>query len=983
MAHREDDIRDPDTSGYLGKESIRQTAENAEIAANTSTIGPGSDSSDRDEECNTDGSENSDDSDNADNAETSGDGEQDNAEESGDSATADDSDAASAPAEPEEATGNYEVAEGIDSADSSESSALGRSIEDAHEAARKAGFAIGDEPDSTDHSGWAAVGIGDLPDRPHVSYSFLLEDLPDVPDVNEVEEAVEELDGVQCRIVYPSSTAWVTAPDTMSPMVILEAFAAQGISATMSETSLLRYAARAQTAEHHTRRKPVKDIPSRMRRRRRVAARSLDKARRAGYGQPRQEHKHDDVLYTARDLVTPARMWLALVLTIPVLVMAYFEPAQFDGWQWVSLALATPVVTWCALPFHRAMLGGVRRGIAALDGASSIAAIIAYVWSAAVIAFAPTGHRGWHSTFSWFAFAPGTADGPELFLDVACGITTLLLIGRRYSIRARTLLIDELTDATVSPDTEYTRISKKRGGADCAEEMIPVAEINRGDDIVVHAGETIPVDGKIMGGRALLQPGLIDMHEPMDVKVGSVVYSGSVIREGEIKVRAQRTGHATRWQAVHHWLTDVERRQRHASVQYARAAALLLPVAMTVAFFSFILWGLIARDYNAALRTALAVLSGVAPPALALSPALALRLGVESAARHGILVRDGETLRALEDVDTVVFNRVGTLAEPKMFIESVTALEGESEEMVLRIAGALSMESSHPASRALVHGAREARSQSDDDPHMPVRYELVSMDQHPSGDMTGRISMIYVDEEGHETATQVDAQLWRPVNLSNLHGALAVAATSGGTPVVVSWRGKNRGVITLFDPFKDDADAAVMALESRGLETVMLTRDTYPVARRYADYLGVSTVLAGIMHDRKPGAIRNLRAGGARVAAVGDNTITEALRAANVSLMYATADDIETGQQRRRKLSAVLLRNDVMAVPQLIVHAQRVGSIIDRNQVLAWSYNIAVLVAAVAGVIPPIVATVLMLGASLLIEVLSMRARRFPRINRL
>ena len=241
--------------------------------------------------------------------------------------------------------------------------------------------------------------------------------------------------------------------------------------------------------------------------------------------------------------------------------------------------------------------------------------------------------------------------------------------------------------------------------------------------------------------------------------------------------------------------------------------------------------------------------------------------------------------------------------------------------MVLRIAGALSMESAHPASRALVHGAREARSQSDDDPRVPARYELVSMDQEPSGDITGRIALTYVDEEGHETVTQVDARLWRPVNLSNLRGVLAVAATSGGTPVVVNWKGKNRGVVTLFDPFKDDADEAVMALESRGLETVMLTRDTYPVARRYADYLGISNVLAGIMHDRKPGAIRNLRAVGARVAAVGDNTVTDALRAANVSMMYATADDIETGQQRRRRLSAVLLRNDVMAVPQLsLIH---------------------------------------------------------------
>lgn len=875
---------------------------------------------------------------------------------------------------------DIDVVEGADA--SGESAELGRSIEDAHEAARQAGFGIGSGSDSTDHSGWAAAG--EVPDRPHVSYSFLLEGLPQAPDIDEVEAAIETLDGVECRIVYPRATAWITATVDTSPLVIAEKFGELGITATMSETSLLRYAARAQSAEHHARRKPIRDMPSRMRRQRRVAARSLDRARQAGYGQRRQQQKQRiDVLYTARDLITPARMWLALVLTIPVLVLAYFEPAQFDGWQWVSLALATPVVTWCALPFHRAMLGGVRRGIAALDGASSIAALIAYLWSAAVIALAPTGHRGWHSGFSWFATTQGTADGPELFLDVACGITLLLLIGRRYSIRARRSLIDELADATLNPDTEYTRVNKKRGGADCDEEKIPVSEINRGDDIVVHRGEIIPVDGKIMGGRAMLRPGLIDVHEPVDVKVGSIVYAGSVIREGEIKVRAQRTGHATRWQAVQQWLSDVERRQRFASMQYARGAALLLPVAMTVAFFSFILWGLIARDYNAALRTSLAVLSGVAPAALALSPALALRLGVESAARNGMLVREGETLRNMETVDTVVFNRVGTLAEPKMFVESVTALDGESEEMVLRVAGALSMESKDPAGRALVHGAREARSQSDESPHVPVRYELVSVENEPSGDVTGRISLTYTDEDGGENTTQIEARLWRPVNLSNLHGRLAVAATSGGTPVIVGWKGKDRGVVTLFDPFKDDADEAVTLLESRGIETVMLTRDTYPVARRFADYLGISRVLAGITNDRKPGAIRNLRASGAQVAMVGDNTVTEALRAANVSMMYATADDIDTGQRRRRRLSAVLLREDVVAVPQLIVHAQRVGAIIDRNQALAWGYNIAILIAAAAGAVPPIVATILMLGSSLLIEVLSQRARRFPRINRL
>lgn len=811
-------------------------------------------------------------------------------------------------------------------------------------------------------------------DRPHVSYSFRLEGLPDAPDIDDVEAAIQSIAGVRCKIVHPSSSAWVTSTTDITPEALIEAFGELGITARLTDASKLRHQA---TGVPVGRRKAAK-VPTRVRRRRRSTVRSADRARRAGYSVKRQK-SNDDVLYTARDLVTPARMWVALALTLPVLVLAYIEPAQFDGWQWVELALATPVVTWCAFPFHRALLGGVRRGIAALDGASSIAIIIAYVWSAAVIVFAPTGERGWHSGFTWFASTQGTANGPELFLDAACGITLLLLIGRRYSIRARTLLIDEMSARTLDPDQKYTRVTKKRGQPDMVTEQIPVSEINHGDDIIVRLGEVIPVDGSIIGGKATLRPGLIDAHEPTSVKVGSTVYAGSVIGEGEIKVRATRTGHATRWAAVEHWLEDVESRQRYASVQYARSAAGLLPVAGAVAATSFVLWGLITGDYNAALRTGLAVLSGVAPVALALSPALALRLGIESAARNGVLVRDGTTLRTLETVDTVVFNRVGTLAKPEMFVESVTAAEGESEEMIVRMAGALSMDSQFPVERALVTGARQARSAGGQDPQLPVRYELSTVDYARSGDVTGRVCLTYIDEEGHESTTTVDAELWRPANLSHLKGRLAVAATSGGTPVVVRWKGKDRGVITLCDPFKEDADEAVDKLEAQGLETVMLTRDPYPVARRFADYLGISRVLAGITADRKPGAIRALQAAGSEVVMVGDHTVRDALRAANVSVMYADTDDIETGRKRSARVSAVLLRHDVAAVPQLVAHARHVCAVIDRNLFLAWSYNLAMLLGAAAGLIPPIIATVLMLGSSLIIETLSMRARRFPK----
>ena len=206
-----------------------------------------------------------------------------------------------------------------------------------------------------------------------------------------------------------------------------------------------------------------------------------------------------------------------------------------------------------------------------------------------------------------------------------------------------------------------------------------------------------------------------------------------------------------------------------------------------------------------------------------------------------------------------------------------------------------------------------------------------------------------------------------------------MAATSGGTPVVVRWQGKDRGVITLYDPAKDDALEAVDRLESMGVETVMLTRDTYPVARRFADFLGVSHVLAGIRAPQKPGAVRALHTQGATVAMVGDNTVLPVLRVADAGILYAGDDVLSVSRPRgERVCDVVLIRDDVMAVPQLIEHSRRVTRISNTNLWFANIYNSLAIVAAAAGVLPPVGATLLMLGSSLLIEANSRRARHFP-----
>ncbi|QPK83473.1 HAD family hydrolase [Corynebacterium qintianiae] len=847
---------------------------------------------------------------------------------------------------------------------------LAKSIAEARQAAITAGF----DPDTPHEMGEEAEN------QPRTSYAFELSGLEDAPQLRGIEEALERIDGVSARLVYPTSTAWVTAPESMDPARITSVIAEFGVRAEMSDSTLRRRAVGRRSTEHPLPRRGTRGMTGRMRRLRKFEELSLSEKRAAGFmrdGTVRGNSSYADVLFTARDLVTPLRMWVAVLLTIPVLVMSYFVQAQFDGWQWVCLALATPVALWCAWPFHRAMAGGVRRGISALDGASSIAVIASYLWAVGALLFTRAGDIGWTSSGEWLAFRRG--EGIELFLDVACGVTALLLVGRYNSIRVRSYLLEDMEKRRLDPNREFTVIRRGRTSGKMDKELLPASELNRGDDVVLHPGDVIPVDGDVVGGSCVLRSPLIDAREPLEAKVGARLYSGDVIQSGRVKVRVARTGHATRWAAVHKWVEDASKRENVATMLSTRSASLLIPAAYFIAGADFLIWALISGDFNKAFSTALAILAVVAPVALAISPALALRLGIESAARNGILLRDGHTFRVLETTDTAVFNRVGTLVTPEMIVETVTSERGEDPDIVLRIASVLALESDNPMARSLVKAARESRDTRSKDASLPTWIEMTNEVDSADGEFSGRLTLTFEADNGEERTEVIDASLWRPTELSQLRGRLAVAATSGGTPVVVRWKGRDRGVITFYDPAKGDAIDAIERLEDMGVETVMLTRDTYPVARRFADFLGVSNVLAGVRAADKPGAVRALHTQGATVAMVGDHTMMNVLRVADVGILYASDKVIDTRLSKvENNAEVVLLRNDVMAVPQLMSLARRVCGIIDSNMVFAWAYNIVAIALAVTGVLPPMGATLLMLGSTLIIEARSARARRFP-----
>lgn len=830
-----------------------------------------------------------------------------------------------------------------------------------------------------------------------VSLAFELEGLDSAPSLIALEKALEEIPGVSADLIYPSQTAWITATDRVHPDTLIETFAEFGIRAQLSNSSLLRRhqqisaeVSREARIDRYRSRMSAKRISPRVRRHNReemihaVRARESGWIKRKHHSSAQQEDPMSgDVLFTARALITPMRLWVSLPFALIVLGLSLYPAVQFDYWQWLSAALSIPVVVWGAWPFHRAAAGGIRRGISALDATSSIAIAAAYLWSIAMLLFESPGNKSWRSYPSWFAFDHGTLTQNEIYFDVACGITVLLLAGRLLTRRrSQSSLLAELARLQINPLRTVTVVRKHRMTRVVEELNIPVQEVRVNDDVKVPPNTMIPVDGTVIGGGSKIAASIIMGQDPRVVKVNDRVFAGSVNIDAELKVRVVRTGHRTRIAAVHRWVKEATFRENRHNRAAIRSAGNLVPITFSLAVVDFCLWALISGNINAAFTTALAVLACVAPVALALSAPLATRNSIEAAARHGVLVRSGEIFRMLDDVDTTVFNRGGTLTDGEMTVETVTADKGEDPELVLRVAGALAMESQHAISKALVKASREARDSGAGGDDVPHWIEVGNVEITEEGSFLATVELPIIKPTGEKVMRSVEATLWRPRSMTevreHLSPRLVAAATSGGAPLIVRWKGKDRGVITLNDHVRTDASDAILAIEEQGIETMMLSRDTYPVARRYADSLGITHVLAGIAPGKKSQVVRAVHTRGSTVAMIGDGSVLDCLKVADVGILMGVDRPSELRDDADDPAAdVVVLREAVMSVPVLFRLARRYARLVNGNIALAWIYNGVAMVFAISGLLHPMAATVAMLASSLLIEWRSGRARRF------
>ncbi|MFE5505603.1 heavy metal translocating P-type ATPase [Amycolatopsis japonica] len=665
----------------------------------------------------------------------------------------------------------------------------------------------------------------------------------------------------------------------------------------------------------------------------------------AGYtAQPPTPDEDEDQTGSLR-----SRLVVSAVLAVPVIVLAMVPAWQFPYWQWVSLALAAPVVTWGAWPFHRPAWTNLRHGAATMDTLISLGVVAATLWSLYALLFGTAGTPGMRHGFE-LTMERGHGAG-NVYLEVAAGVTTFLLAGRYFEARSKRRSGAALR-ALLELGAKDVALLK-----DGIESRVPIGELKTGDEFVVRPGEKIATDGVVTeGGSAVDLSMLTGEAVPVEVVAGDSVVGGTVNASGRLVVRATRIGADTRLAQMARLVEDAQNGKARVQRLADRVSAVFVPVVIALAVGTLGFWLGAGSGADAAFTAAVAVLIIACPCALGLATPTALLVGTGRGAQLGILIKGPEVLESTRAVDTVVLDKTGTVTAGKM---SLTDLFGDDETEVLRLAAAVEHGSEHPIARAIVAAAEERVGE------LP-----------PVGGFRNVEGLGVVGEVEGKTVLA-----GRPALLDR-HGiavgdeftqAKKVAEERGATAVVVAWDGEARGVVVVADTVKPTSAEAVAGLKALGLRPVLLTGDNAGSAEAVAAEVGIDEVVAEVLPAGKVDVVKRLQARGNVVAMVGDGVNdAAALAQADLGLSMGTGTDaaIEAGD-------LTLVRGDLRATVDAIRLARRTLGTIKGNLFWAFAYNVAALPLAALGLLNPMIAGAAMAFSSIFVVTNSLRLRRF------
>ena len=643
------------------------------------------------------------------------------------------------------------------------------------------------------------------------------------------------------------------------------------------------------------------------------------------------------------------RLLLLAALAVPVIVLSMLSGLQFRDWQWLCFALALPVVSWGALPFHRRAWAGLRHATATMDTLVGLGVAASFGWSAYALFLGGAGAPGMRMGFSLTADAAG---GAHLYLEAAVAVPLFVRCGRYLEGRARTRTGSAL------------RALAELGAKDvCLREdgrelRVPVARLLPGQEFVVRPGETVATDGIVVEGSSALDLSLLTGESvPVGTGPGDRVAGATLNVGGTLVVRATAVGADTRLARITALVTDAQAGKAGVQRLADAVAGVFVPAVLGIAVCVLGFWlgaGVHPQD---AVTAAVAVLVVACPCALGLATPTALLAATGRGAQLGILVRGPEALERLRRVDTVVLDKTGTLTTGRMELLTTTTAPGHDGGTVLRLAGAAEQRSEHPLGRAITAAAAE-RAADGDHPLPQAREFHATAGVGVSAEVAGRRVRV----------VRPDLRQDLPVEL---RAALESAHRAGRTAVLVEIDGQPVAVLAVGDRTRPGSYRAVHRLRRLGLRTVLLTGDQPGAARAVAAELGITEVHAGVSPEGKAQVVAELRRAGHVVAVVGDGVNDAvALAAADLGIALASGTDAAIGAA-----GITLVRADVEAVPDAVRLARRTLGTIRANLVWAFGYNLLLIPLAALGWLNPMLAAAAMSASSVLVVGNSLRLR--------
>jgi Cu+-exporting ATPase len=626
------------------------------------------------------------------------------------------------------------------------------------------------------------------------------------------------------------------------------------------------------------------------------------------------------------------RVTVSAILAVPVILLGMIPALHFPGWQWVSLVLATPVVVWAGWPFHRSAWVNLRHGATTMDTLVSLGTIAAYLQSVYTLVWGSPGRMG-----------------AEVYFEAAVGIVTFILLGRYFEARARRSAGSAL-DALLNEGAKQATILR-----DGVELLVPADVVTVGDLIVVRPGEKIAADSVIVEGNSAIDASLITGESvPVDVAPGAAVVGGTVNTTGRLLVQATRVGADTQLAQMARLVEQAQTGKAAVQRLADRVSGIFVPVVIVIAILTGIAWAVAGAGVMAAITTAVAVLIIACPCALGLATPTALLVGSGRGAELGLLISGPEILESTRLVDTIVLDKTGTLTTGVMSVANVVPLDGADPAQLRDVVAAVESGSEHPIGRAIA---------AQGSPLVSTDFAAV-----PGRGVTARVGDLSV--QAGSLALLEDHGVGVPAALSE---AAAAESAIGRSIVLVAWDGQARGLVSVADTPKPTAAKAIAAYLALGLRPVLLSGDSTAAAQHLAALLGIADVVAEVSPADKVAKIRELQAGGATVAMVGDGVNdAAALAQADLGIAMGSGSDAAIAAS-----DLTLMGSDPVHAADAIRLSRVTLRRIKGNLFWAFAYNVAAIPIAATGLLNPMIASAAMAFSSVFVVSNSLRLRRF------